>query len=127
MVETKGANGCRVHRHGVPSTKELLDEDNRDAILVPLQVGVVDIVDATGAGDAFIAGFLDKWMEVQMTSNGRDVTSNGRDVTSNNRGVSSVTDEELIACCRRGHSVAGLNVQRIGACRVPITVDELDE
>ncbi|CAE7665366.1 unnamed protein product [Symbiodinium necroappetens] len=95
VVVTQGEHGCTVYRHGM------------HAIYVPTKPAV-RIVDATGCGDAFIAGFLSSWLAQSAAPN---------------------TDAEhkaLIEACGRGHAVASVCLAREGACVEPVRPRDLE-
>ena len=102
VIETKGSKGCCIHTNGVLNSMKSNQDSTVEVVNVPIEKGNIDVVDATGAGDAFIAGFLERWMEV----------------------TSDHTVEDLILCCKRGNYIAGLNVQKVGACSEPIRLQD---
>lgn len=83
LVVTDGKAGCSIIRSG------------QAPVLVPTTEATV--VDSTGAGDAFVAGFLSSWLR----------------------------NHDLIAAAERGHEVARICVGREGACVEPIRQEDL--
>mmetsp|Transcript_11836 Transcript_11836/g.22913 ORF Transcript_11836/g.22913 Transcript_11836/m.22913 type:complete len:425 (-) Transcript_11836:74-1348(-) len=96
LVVTRGKEGAEVRRHDMSTVQ------------VPT-VPVDEVVDATGAGDAFLAGFLSVWL---------------RRSPEGDRTVASVS--LLEAACARGHSAARVCVSRHGACVEPLKMDDLE-
>jgi len=86
-VVTQGAAGCDVVSAG------------SSMLRVPT-APLSEVVDATGAGDAFFAGFLYSWLAQRQFSD----THRGR----------------LHAACNMGHAVARVVVGREGACVEPV-------
>jgi len=92
IVMTKGKDGADVLRAGQPT------------LHVPTKP-LDQVVDATGAGDAFLAGFLSGYLA--------------------NRGTGQPEDQILRAACQRGHAAAGVCVCREGACVEPVRSQDL--
>ncbi|CAJ1392881.1 unnamed protein product [Effrenium voratum] len=95
IVVTQGSHGCTVYRHGLPS------------IYVPTKPARV--VDATGAGDAFIAGFLSSWLMLPAQARHSDAGRKG-----------------LEDACLRGHLAAAVCLSREGACVEPVRPRDLE-
>mmetsp|Transcript_55616 Transcript_55616/g.88296 ORF Transcript_55616/g.88296 Transcript_55616/m.88296 type:complete len:96 (-) Transcript_55616:28-315(-) len=94
IVITQGAHGCTVYRQGM------------SAIYVPAKQ--TRVVDATGAGDAFIAGFLSSWLSQPIPKH------------------SDVEHKALVDACAKGHAVASVCLGREGACVEPVRPRDLE-
>eukprot|EP00435_Cladocopium_sp_Y103_P055870 s1255_g18.t1 len=94
IVITQGAHGCTVYRHGM------------SAIYVPAKQ--TRVVDATGAGDAFIAGFLSSWLSQPIPKH------------------SDLEHKALVDACAKGHAVASICLGREGACVEPVRPRDLE-
>ncbi|GAB4325617.1 MAG: carbohydrate kinase family protein [Promethearchaeota archaeon] len=96
VVVTTGASGCLVASSG-----------GTRADVLKVESFEVPVVDATGAGDAFMAGFLATLVEFVAPD-----------------GKMSVGTEQLSACCRTGAAVAALAIQKAGARNgLPVRAD----
>jgi len=95
VVMTKGKDGAYLLRKGQPQLH---------VPTAPLDT----VVDATGAGDAFVGGFLSVWVDEA----GRVLDAAAR-------------EELLRKAMRTGHAAAGVCVQRDGACVVPVRPSDL--
>merc|ERR1712217_202934 len=84
LVTTRGAEGAEVHGPG------------QEAQLVRGQK-VDKVVDATGGGDAFTAGFLAEW----------------------------IRSRDLVLAAKWGNACASLAIQRSGACPQPLPAAEV--
>eukprot|EP00931_Biecheleriopsis_adriatica_P058482 TRINITY_DN34831_c0_g1_i1.p1 TRINITY_DN34831_c0_g1~~TRINITY_DN34831_c0_g1_i1.p1 ORF type:complete len:315 (+),score=49.32 TRINITY_DN34831_c0_g1_i1:245-1189(+) len=93
LVVTRGAEGCSVHRSGF---------DTLHVAIEPARV-----IDATGAGDAFVAGFLSSWL------------AHGERRKDSERVL-------LHEACRKGNAVARVCVGREGACVEPVRLRDLE-
>jgi len=89
VVETRGSAGVLVHALG---------ESGEDAQLIPAQF-VKEPEDLTGAGDAFTAGFLSRW------------------VFKNKRNV--------VDAAAWGNACAACNIKRRGGCSEPVPREEV--
>uniref|UniRef100_A0A7S1EVJ5 Carbohydrate kinase PfkB domain-containing protein n=1 Tax=Noctiluca scintillans TaxID=2966 RepID=A0A7S1EVJ5_NOCSC len=91
LVVTRGEKGCQVVKCG----QETLDVPTKPAL---------HVVDATGAGDAFLAGFLSRWLSQPRGARNRAVL-----------GDASELGQALALCC----------IGKKGACVKPVTLAEV--
>lgn len=90
VLMTKGKDGCDILRSGKP------------AVHTPVKP-VEKVVDATGAGDAFISGFLSIWLPGRAAA------------------VEEAAKEELLhKAALMGHAASGVCIGREGACVEPV-------
>jgi len=95
LVVTRGSEGAEVRRHDMP------------IVQVPT-MPVDEVVDATGAGDAFLAGFLSVWLHGDAAADARTASA-------------SLWE----AACARGNLAARVCVSRTGACVEPVRMEDL--
>ncbi|CAK9069505.1 unnamed protein product [Durusdinium trenchii] len=88
VVITQGSHGCTAYRHQMP------------AVYVPAKQ--TRVVDTTGAGDAFIAGFLSSWLPHAAPKR------------------SEAEQKAIVDACKKGHAVASVVLGREGACVEPV-------
>ncbi|CAE7244223.1 TOR1L2 [Symbiodinium sp. KB8] len=93
VVVTQGEHGCTVYRHGM------------HAIYVPTKPAV-RIVDATGCGDAFIAGFLSSWLAQSAAPNTDAEHKAGLDRSMWQRYASFESDTSLRPLCIRDGGIS---------------------
>mmetsp|Transcript_31654 Transcript_31654/g.90870 ORF Transcript_31654/g.90870 Transcript_31654/m.90870 type:complete len:251 (-) Transcript_31654:65-817(-) len=92
LVVTRGKDGCDILRRGKPGLR---------VPTAPLET----VADATGAGDAFLAGFLSLWLAGE--------------------GAGEALPASLHAAASRGHAAAGVCIAREGACVVPVALRDV--
>lgn len=111
VIETRGVHGSKIylrdHPRSTASFSEVTVELAEGCGLIPAD----ELVDATGAGDSFIAGFF--YHFVTSKHDGKT----GFDYCA----PQSFAPEFLTECCVSGHRVAAWCVQQHGACRFPVT------
>eukprot|EP00854_Cymbomonas_tetramitiformis_P009664 gene9664-11455_t len=111
VIETRGVHGSKIY---------LRDDPRSNASFSVVTVELADgcglipkdkLVDTTGAGDSFIAGFFYNFVTSKSDS------TTGCDYCA----PQSFEPEFLAECCVSGHRVAAWCVQQQGACRLPVT------
>ncbi|CAK9069546.1 unnamed protein product [Durusdinium trenchii] len=95
VVITQGSHGCTAYRHQMP------------AVYVPAKQ--TRVVDTTGAGDAFIAGFLSSWLPHAAPKR------------------SEAEQKAIVDACKKGHAVASVVLGREGACVEPVRPRDLKD